>query len=213
MRPEYFVFKQDGTLGWIEKMPKKNEWYKKALKSAINNAIEVSNMDDVLDVAFASDNLLQNDEYGRKEWKVNSVYPLNCRVEITEECRLVNMGPNATLKKKARVTFEQPEKRNPYPYKIGDKVMYPSDNCPFIVTGVRPNEVRIYGDFSGGVSYLRQEDWVHINDVTRAEPEAAGQEQEEIERYRINAEEDYKNTPISVLRYISELENITRKKP
>lgn len=40
---------------------------------------------------------------------------------------------------------------------------------------------------------------------------AAGQEHEEIERYRINAEEDYKNTPISVLRYISELENITRK--
>jgi hypothetical protein len=59
--------------------------YTKALQSAIDNAVEVSNPDDVLDVAFASDNLLQNDEYGRKEWKFNSVYPLTCRVEKRTE--------------------------------------------------------------------------------------------------------------------------------
>lgn len=50
-------------------------------------------------------------------------------------------------------------------YRIGDKVMHESDLCPFLVTGIRPNEVRIYGDFSGGTHSMRQEEWLPVGDV------------------------------------------------
>jgi hypothetical protein len=63
------------------------------------------------------------------------------------------------------VAMEQNKKH--YPYKIGDEVMHSVDRAPFTVTGVRFNEVRILGDWSGGTNpYLGQgEDWVHIDEV------------------------------------------------
>jgi hypothetical protein len=78
---------------------------------------------------------------------------------------------NADLVCKALNKLDEPiltkVEHNPYPFKIGDKVTHAVDRAPFIVTGVRLNEVRILGDWSGGTQpYLGQgEDWVHIREV------------------------------------------------
>lgn len=99
--------------------------YQKALQSAIDNGIEVSNTDDVLDVAFASDNLLQNDEYGRKEWKFNSVYPLNCRVE--KRAQVFHNGVWQETKVFALVTFPEDKRTyNTCPKKCEG---YPNSDC------------------------------------------------------------------------------------
>ena len=52
-------------------------------------------------------------------------------------------------------------------YQLGDKVRHPSDNCPFIVVGIRADEIEIEGDFSGGTHNVRQKDWVKPEDVSR----------------------------------------------
>jgi hypothetical protein len=102
------------------------------------------------------------------------------------------------------------EKKVSYPYKIGDRVMYPSDNCPFIVTGVRFNEVRIYGDFSGGTHAIRQEDWVHINDVKPAQLTPSSREEEQIEIWR-ELIDDYDVTDKSSYGYGALIDKLSAK--
>lgn len=45
-------------------------------------------------------------------------------------------------------------------YNLGDKVKHPSDSSPFIVVGIRENEVEIEGDWSGGTHNVTQTGWV-----------------------------------------------------
>lgn len=96
----FFVLKPDGKIGWIEKMPEipegniyrdtqwyaetggykhPDEWYKDRLQSAISNAIEVSNQEEVKVHIFRTNPGLQ---YILE----NTPYPLLCHVEKKEYC-------------------------------------------------------------------------------------------------------------------------------
>jgi hypothetical protein len=50
-------------------------------------------------------------------------------------------------------------------YSIGDKVKHPSDNCPFVVTGVAVDKIRIKGDWSGGVRPENENGWVCYDEI------------------------------------------------
>lgn len=50
-------------------------------------------------------------------------------------------------------------------WEIGDKVKHPCDRAPFIVTGIRPEEIEIEGDWSGGTNPSKGKAWVHFASV------------------------------------------------
>jgi tRNA(His) 5'-end guanylyltransferase len=53
----------------------------------------------------------------------------------------------------------------PYSPKIGDWVYYPVDAAPFIVNGIRKDEVEIYGDWSGGTNNAIGAGWVKLSEI------------------------------------------------
>ena len=53
----------------------------------------------------------------------------------------------------------------PYSPKIGDLVYYPADAAPFIVVGIRKDEVEIEGDWSGGTHNVCQKSWVKLTKI------------------------------------------------
>jgi tRNA(His) 5'-end guanylyltransferase len=53
----------------------------------------------------------------------------------------------------------------PYSPKIGDWVYYPVDAAPFIVNGIRKDEVEIYGDWSGGTNNAICAGWVKLAEI------------------------------------------------
>ena len=50
-------------------------------------------------------------------------------------------------------------------YKLGDKVYHHCDAAPFIVVGIRENEVEIKGDWSGGTHNIDEADWVNLESI------------------------------------------------
>lgn len=55
--------------------------------------------------------------------------------------------------------------------KLGDKVLYPKiDKCPFVVTGIKHDQLEITGDFSGGTAGFNQTDWVSIDELLPYQP-------------------------------------------
>lgn len=50
-------------------------------------------------------------------------------------------------------------------YKLDDLVRHSSDRSPFVVDGIRKNELEIRGDFSGGTHDIQQTSWVDIKSV------------------------------------------------
>jgi tRNA(His) 5'-end guanylyltransferase len=53
----------------------------------------------------------------------------------------------------------------PYSPKVGDLVYYPVDAAPFIVNGIRKDEVEIYGDWSGGTNNAIGAGWVKLAEI------------------------------------------------
>ncbi len=53
----------------------------------------------------------------------------------------------------------------PYSPKVGDLVYYPVDAAPFIVNGIRKDEVEIYGDWSGGTHNTKGASWVKLSEI------------------------------------------------
>ena len=53
----------------------------------------------------------------------------------------------------------------PYSPKIGDWVHHPVDAAPFIVNGIRKDEVEIYGDWSGGTNNAIAAGWVKLTEI------------------------------------------------
>jgi hypothetical protein len=101
-----FVLKPDGKIYWVKDMPENKcldepgyGLYKQALQSAIDNAVEVSNQQEIFErlhgIAYPL-NL-----------KKGTVYSLLCSVEKFERCTIVEMGPTATRKELALVTFPE----------------------------------------------------------------------------------------------------------
>ena len=64
---------------------------------------------------------------------------------------------------KGNIDVEQ--SKVPYSPKIGDWVYYPVDAAPFIVNGIRKDEVEIYGDWSGGTNNAIVAGWVKIEEI------------------------------------------------
>ena len=50
-------------------------------------------------------------------------------------------------------------------YKLGDKVKHKIDAAPFIVVGIRENEIEIKGDWSGGVRPCDVASWVKYDEI------------------------------------------------
>ena len=50
-------------------------------------------------------------------------------------------------------------------FKIDDEVKHPCDEAPFKVVGIRKNEVEIEGDWSGGMHYCCEKDWVSSESI------------------------------------------------
>jgi hypothetical protein len=125
-----FILKDDGKIYWIQDMPEpiepsKAKWvvngktiysyglackeYEKALQSAISNAVEVSNQEEVF-VALARDNEWDDwyrCEGGVKEYMtLGAVYSLQCSVEKLELMR-ENDGNPVVHSVKALVTFPE----------------------------------------------------------------------------------------------------------
>ena len=52
------------------------------------------------------------------------------------------------------------------PYSLGDKVLYPGvDQAPFIVKGIKEDELLLEGDWSGGTHDVCQTGWAPINEL------------------------------------------------
>jgi hypothetical protein len=64
---------------------------------------------------------------------------------------------------KGNVDVEQ--SKVPYSPKVGDLVYYPVDAAPFIVNGIRKDEVEIYGDWSGGTNNAIGAGWVKLAEI------------------------------------------------
>ncbi len=50
-------------------------------------------------------------------------------------------------------------------YKLKDKVYHDCDRAPFIVTGIREDEIEIEGDWSGGTHNVCQKSWVKFSEI------------------------------------------------
>lgn len=121
---EHFVLKEDGRIYWVEKMPdepgemnypgltlqQECDEYERLLQSAIDNAVEVSNQEEVF--AEVRNKYLDNPE-PYFEWKTGTVYSLLCSVEKKQHCD--TNGDSCPIydsilhKTVALVTFSQPD--------------------------------------------------------------------------------------------------------
>jgi hypothetical protein len=50
-------------------------------------------------------------------------------------------------------------------YKLGDEVKHNADSCPFVVVGIRADQIEITGDWSGGIMPCDSPSWVDIDEV------------------------------------------------
>ena len=49
---------------------------------------------------------------------------------------------------------------------LGQQVRHNADNCPFTVTGLCGNKLRLKGDWSGGTQPINAESWVDVSEVS-----------------------------------------------
>lgn len=143
-KPHTFVLKEDGKIYYVPDMPKKpiyGKWhyddaenlkkdlaYREAIKTAIANGVEVENQDDVL--CAIGNKLEHNELYTLNCWVKKDINyipigrGLHYKIEGDDTLRqadLVSGGIGYMAKEIARVTFEQPEKRNPEPEAAGQE--------------------------------------------------------------------------------------------